>query len=197
MGGMTAGDYLRQLFSLLPKGLAWARRQDSHMGRLLQAVADVFVRVDERMRSVLREIDPRQAVELLPDYERVLGLPDPCISEEQSIAQRQAAAYAKLTAQGGASKPYFIKLAADMGYPGASVEVYREATCNSDCNAALWPEDHRFYWQLNLPSDGGTFLANCNSPCDSALGTWGDTALECRVNQIKPGETDVAFAYKE
>lgn len=197
MGGMSADAYVQQLLSLLPRGLAWPRKVNSTLGRVFQGAAETFALFDQRATSAARQFDPRVATDLIDEWERELDLPDPCVTEPQSLAQRQAAAFSKLTAEGGASKPYFIKLAEDMGYPGATIDVYRPFTCDSTCDDALWPEDHRFYWQLNLPDTGGIFYMTCESPCDSHLATWGDTALECRVNQIQPAEMDVAFAYIE
>ncbi len=192
---MTAADYRRSLMALLPRGLAWPRKLDSMLGRLLAAFADGLARFDVDASALERELDPRTAVQLLPDWEEMLGLPDPCVTEAQSIEQRQRAAYSKLTAEGGASRPFFIGLAADVGYPGAVIETYRPMTCNDDCNHALWTEPDRFSWQINLPSDGGLILMDCNSSCDSSLAVWGYTVIEFRIRQIQPAEFEVIFAY--
>lgn len=63
------------------------------------------------------EIDPRTANALLPDFERVLG-PDPCGRDlgNQTIEQRQRRAHQRWIAKGGASIPYFVKMAASLGH---------------------------------------------------------------------------------
>ena len=62
------------------------------------------------------ESDPRSTVELLPDWERNWGLPDPCYEEPQSIAERQLALVMRMTMEGGQSRQFFIDVAAMIGY---------------------------------------------------------------------------------
>jgi uncharacterized protein YmfQ (DUF2313 family) len=194
---MTGHDYLLQLQALLPRGLAWAITQTSTLSMLLRAWADEFARVDLRCDQLLDEADPRTTLELLPDWERVAWLPDPCVMIDQSVDQRRAALLSKLTATGGQSRAYFIALAESMGYAGATIDEYLPANCNGNCNDALYSEDDKYAWTLNLPlSTGGVFVANCNGNCNDALQSWGDEALECRINKYKPAHTSVIFAYQ-
>lgn len=193
---MTNDDYLSQLQALLPRGLAWAKSQSSTLTKMLLAWADEFARVHLRCDDLINEADPRTTVELLLDWERVAELPDPCVTTEQSITQRQAALTSKLTMSGGQSRAYFISIAESMGYPGATIDEYLPANCNGNCNDALYSEDDKYVWTLNLPfSTGGVFVANCNGNCNDALQSWGDEALECRVRKNKPAHTSVLFAY--
>lgn len=144
---------------------------------------------------ILTEADPRTTYHLLPDWERVLGLPDPCASPLATVQQRQAAVVAKNTKREGQSRPLFIDIAAKYSYPGATIDEFRPMTCNDTCNDALYSEDDRFVWRINLPSTGGIFLANCNSPCDEPLASWGDAAIECAIKRDKPAHTTALFAY--
>lgn len=196
--GMTSDDYLAQQQALLPRGKAWPRSRDARMTKILQANADGFARVDRRVDDLIEEADPRTTSELLSDWEEVAGLPDPCVvasGATQTKEQRRAALVAKLTAQGGQSRQFFIDLAAALGFPGATVDEYRPFKCNSKCDDALWTEDDRFAWKINLPSTGGVFTMNCNSPCDSPLVAWGDSTVECRIQRLKPGHTTALVAY--
>lgn len=199
MGSMIAADYTAQLQALLPQGAAWPRSNEALLTRLLSAWADGFARADALATELCRvEIDPGDAVISLNDWERILGLPDSCVlaaGEDQSVAQRQAAAHSKLVSSGGQSAAFFIRLAEDLGYAGARIETFAPMTCNSFCNDALWSEADRFTWLLVVPSGGGTFVANANSPCDSPLASWGDAALECRISHLKPAESAALIAY--
>lgn len=145
--------------------------------------------------QLLAEMHPSTATVSLPDWERVYGLPDPCVTIEQSIDQRRAALDSKANSHGGQSIEYFVGLAAKMSYPGAMVDEFPLATCNSDCNAELNSEDDGFVWRLNLPASTGVFQATCNSDCNSPLQSWGDEALECRIRKLRPAHTTVLFAY--
>lgn len=144
---------------------------------------------------ILAEADPRTARHTLEDWERVLGLPDPCAGALATIEQRLVAVLSKYYAHGGQSRQFFIALAERMGYLGATIEEYRPATCTDTCNDALYSEDDRFVWTIKLPSAGGIFIANCTSPCDEPLASWGDDPVECAISTFKPAHTTTLFAY--
>jgi len=192
---LSAEDYLHQLQALLPQGPAWPRDPEAVLTQLLAALAEEYARVDQRGEDLVNEADQRTTSELLADWERVAGLPDVCVTIEQTVEQRRAALVSKLTSLGGQSRQYFIDLADAMGYPGVTITEYRPMNCNDDCNDALWSELDRFTWLLTLPAIGGTFIMNCNSTCDDALASWGDEAIECRINHFKPAHTTAYFAY--
>jgi len=194
---MIAADYLAQLQALLPRGLAWATDGAATITQLLRAWADEFARVDLRADQLLDAIDPSTTTELLAEWEAVAGLPDECVSVTQTIEQRRAALVSKLISTGGQSRAYFISIAQAMGYPDATIEEFMGGmTCNDDCNDSLGDIDAIFIWRLNLPfSTAGRFVMTCNSDCNSALQSWGDAAIECRINKLKPAHTTVLFAY--
>lgn len=184
-------DLLRTLFppsSLDPMGPA--------LGVELVAEGNALDRAQSTADQILIEADPRTCALTLSDWERVYGLPDPCVTAELSVDQRRAATVSLVIMQGGQSRLFFIDLAAELGYPGATIDEFRPMSCNDNCNDALWAESARFTWQINLPyATGGVFTANCNSACDSPLSAWGDEAIECRINRFKPAHTTAVFAY--
>jgi uncharacterized protein YmfQ (DUF2313 family) len=75
---MDASAYLSQLIGLLPPGDALAREPGSVLARLLSVPAAELARVDGRVEALLTESDPARTTEMLPDWERALGLPDVC-----------------------------------------------------------------------------------------------------------------------
>lgn len=91
--GLTAGPYQRMMMALLPPGKLW-RLVAGTLSALFLACADELARVDARATDLLRESDPRTAVELLPEYERELDL-----EEGNTIAERQARIVARLLAR--------------------------------------------------------------------------------------------------
>ncbi|TFW71409.1 hypothetical protein C3Y98_04705 [Methylotenera oryzisoli] len=192
---LTAESYLQQLQALLPQGPAWPREEGALNTKLLDAWSAELARVDARIEALINEADPRVTSELLADWEALAGLPDPCVTVDQTVDQRRLALVSKLTNLGGQSRQYFINLATSMGYADATIDEYKPMNCNDNCNDALYSDNDRFYWTMNLPSDGGIFIANCQSPCDSPLQSWGDEAIECRINKYKPAHTTVIFAY--
>lgn len=193
--GVSQSDYLTQLQQLLPPGIAFTRESDRTLTRLLSAFADELYRVDLRSLDLMIETDPRTTIEMLADWERVAGLPDPCALSAQTLEQRRSALVSKLTMTGGQTKQYFIDLAESLGYPGTTIDEFTPMTCNDDCNDELISETDRFCFRVNLVNSGGLFIMDCNSDCNSYLQSWGDEIIECRINRFKPSHTTAIFAY--
>jgi uncharacterized protein YmfQ (DUF2313 family) len=87
-----SGDEYRDAFlTLLPQGQAWPKHSiDSVLWQASDGLCKFWGYVDGRAADLLeRESDPRTTVEILPEWERAFGLPDPCYSAPQTIADRQ------------------------------------------------------------------------------------------------------------
>ncbi len=190
---MTADDYLSQLQALLPQGPAWPRDSSATLTMLLQAMADEMSRVDNRAAQLIDETDPRTTDELLADWERVAGLPDTCVATSQTTAQRRAALHAKLTTLGGQSAAYFIALAANLGYT-VTITEFDQHTVIDDVNHPLYGQPWQFAWQVNAPQDTVGVL-DVTGTVNDPLAWWGNEALECSINRLKPAHTHAMFAY--
>ena len=118
-----ASDYRRGLQQLLPPGPALPREDGAWLTRLLDTFAQELARIDARALRLIEELDPRTALELLPDWERICGLPDACSGTiAVTVPERRAAILAKLTSRGGQSIAYLTTLAAALGYSVAISE---------------------------------------------------------------------------
>ncbi len=73
-GPLSAEAFARMLKALLPPSKLWRLDPDSNLSKALLASGDELARIDERGRDLLEEGDPQTTTELLPDFERVLGL---------------------------------------------------------------------------------------------------------------------------
>lgn len=178
---MTADQYRYQLQALLPPGRLWdaLRETGSLADWLLAALAAEFAQVDGRAEALLDEADPRTVYELLAEWERVVGLPDPCVPAGQTVTERRNALVARLASRGGQSRAYFIALAATLGY-----------TITIDEQVDGQP--HR--WRINTSATTITEFT-CESPCIDPLRKWGNELLECVMNRYKPAHTELLFGY--
>lgn len=192
---LTAQDYAAMLRGLIPVGPAW---NGELVDRLISTWSIELARLDARIAAAVNEADPRTAVELLEDWERVLGLPDECTADlGLSIPDRQRLAWAKLTEEGGQSIPYFVALADRYGEPDLQVvDGFGPMTCNDDCNDALYTEADRFVWQANFgrPAEDSRAMT-CNDDCNSPLQFYTASLAECPLNERKPAHTTVVFTY--
>nr|WP_255263514.1 putative phage tail protein [Pseudomonas aegrilactucae] len=110
---------------LLPPGPAWDLERNPGLDELLQEAAAVLAREDLRAADLLAEADPATVRELVPDWERVMDLPDPCLGDSPKFEDRQLAVRRRLVEVGGQSPAYFVELAIGQGYPHARVIEHR------------------------------------------------------------------------
>lgn len=142
---------------------------------------------------LLSEADPRTTLHMLADWERVYGLPDPCIGLQPTIEQRRAAVVSKVTVHPGLSRAFYIRLAAMLGYTITITEI-KKHTVMSGVDTPLYNWRWLFVWQVNAPltnTVGYTVLSGVNE----ALSGTGNEILECVINKFKPAHTLVQFAY--
>jgi len=113
----SGDDYAHALASLLPVGAAWPREVERVIMNVVNGLAQIFGFVDSRAADLLeRESDPRATIELLQDWERNWGLPDPCFAEPLTIADRQKMLVQKMTLIGAQDRQFFISVMAEVGH---------------------------------------------------------------------------------
>jgi len=121
---VTTEDYKPTVAQLLPLGLAWKVKPGGFMEKLLCALSKEPSRVEKRGLDLIEEMDVRTTEELIDDWERVLGLPGDCDPNPPTLLEdRQEAAHAKLTSRDEINAGFFITLAANLGYPGATIRT--------------------------------------------------------------------------
>lgn len=211
----TGPHYLAMLQQLLPRGAAWTREPEAVLTALLTAIADELSCVDARAATLLEETDPRFALELLEEWERTVGLPDECTGPLELLQDRRAAVVERLTNKGGSSPAYFEAMLAARGFPDARVTEYRafevgRSRVGEPMNNPQKPfrvgssrvgealtnnTGWLFTWSVLAPDFSFRYFRVGESRVGEPLRTWGNTALECLVNELKPAHTNVVFFY--
>jgi uncharacterized protein YmfQ (DUF2313 family) len=163
----SGDDYGNAFLALLPQGQAWPKYPGTTLDLTCRGLAEYWGYVDGRAADLLeRESDPRQTIELLPDWERNWGLPDPCYKAPQTVGQRQLALVMRMTMIGAQSRAFFIEVAAQIGYT-ITITEYRVFVCGIDrCG------DNRVY------GDGS----------DPMLNEWNQPTLDPLGNHVALGE---------
>ncbi|WVR18345.1 hypothetical protein y223_00065 [Bordetella phage PY223] len=185
----------QQLDALLPQGLAWPRESDARMRALTRALAEEFARVDARGDDLLREVLPSTTVEMLSDWERAAGLPDPCVPSGQTLQERRNALLSRLAGTGGQSRAFFIELAAYLGFTITITEFRPFRAGISHAGDALYNDDWRHAWRINAPETTIIEFRAGLSAAGEPLRKWGNELLECVLNRIKPAHTVLLFGY--
>ena len=70
-------DFLAALQAYLPTGPAWPRDPDTIVTQILSGIARAQARLHARENQLLIDLFPATTVELLPEWEASVGLPDP------------------------------------------------------------------------------------------------------------------------
>lgn len=195
VGSRDATDYAQALAALLPSGAAWPRESGTGQMRLVEALAVELARVDLRGSQLLGEVDPAATSELLSDWERVVGLPDPCVTRAQTVAERRMALEGRLTAVGGQSKRFFIDLAARLGY-SVTIDEFASAAAATAAGVVFTGSEWAHIWRVNVPVAVATVPFRAGAGCaGEPLNAWSNEVVECQFNRYKPAHTRVLFAY--
>jgi len=195
LASRTQADYLAALASLLPAGDAWPRDADSGPMQLLSGLAAELARLDARAAQLLAEADPAATTELLGDWERVVGLPDPCVTQAQTVAERRLALEGRITSVGGQSRRFFIELASRLGY-SVTIDEFASAAAATAAGIPFTGDQWAHTWRVNVPAAVAVTPFRVGSgSVGEPLRTWSNEVLECQFNRFKPAHTRVLFAY--
>ncbi len=129
---------------------------------------------------LLKEMHPDTCYATLEDWERVLGLPEPCTGKLTIRPQRQQAVILKHAATGGLSRQYYIDLAAHLGFAITITEGI---------------DGDPYKWRVNAPAQPVTSFRAGINVAGTPLRWWNNIVLECAINRLKPAHTEVVFAY--
>lgn len=190
----TAEQYRDLLSRLLPPGPIWQLARALELDGLLLAIGDELTRIHNRGRTMLDDADPSTAVELLPDWERVLGLPNPLIGTPGTVAERQAIAWATLIAKGGQNAAYYIGLAAALGITITITEPCQPFRVGHRVGAPLYSLAWAYGWIVNAPN-GPIVPFRAGTRVGYRLQDARQPALEGVIGPLIPAHTIVVFRY--
>ena len=208
-----AAEYAQALAALLPTGPAWPRELASVLQTVIAGLAKIWGDQVEALAALLLTIesDPRATVMLLPDWERAWGLPDPCLAEPLTIADRQSTLVNKMTMLGAQSRAYMIEQAAREGYT-ITIKEFAPFMCgvsrcgdtynlNPDQDGSprwqIGPPEMRFYWTTGVGTARLSWFRCASGQCgvDPMLRIGIATDLDCLLTRIKPAQTEIVFDY--
>lgn len=188
------GRHARALEALRPEGLAWTTDPNSIFHKFLEGLATELARVTGRAGDLLREADPQTTIELVEDWERVLGLPGEGLELEPSLILRQFAIVTKLTAAQGQSPGHFIAMAASLGFAITVEEYLPFRAGKSKAGDPLTNGDWMFTWTAHVPEFGGQWATAGNSQVGEALLELNQTTLITFLELNTPAHTKLLIA---
>ncbi|AVB18412.1 MULTISPECIES: YmfQ family protein [Pseudomonas syringae group] len=187
----TAEHYAEQLQALLPPGPAWDPERVPELQQVITGLSREFARIDGRAFDLLNEMDPATVSELVPDWERVMNLPDPCLGLKPLFADRRLSVRQRLMATGGQNAGFYIDIAVSQGYPDATVTEHRAPRMGrsrfGQAHFGTW--NAQFMWTLNTGGRqrlGRRFGA---SYWGERFGVNPGTAIECLIRRAAPAHS--------
>lgn len=190
-------QYVDTLKQLMPKGIAWTRSIGSIFHQLFQAMAEEMARFDSRISvDLINEMDPRTCLEMLDDWERIVGLPDACqTSLSVGVTLRRIDVLRKLVSKGSQSRQFFIDLAAAFGYTITITEIRPFRSGMNVSGDRCYDVDWWHHWVVNSSTRVTSYFLSGSSHSGDALKNWANGTLECVIQAVKPAHTVVHFTY--
>jgi uncharacterized protein YmfQ (DUF2313 family) len=210
----SGSDYAQAMLALLPQGQAWPRSPQGTLALTINGLANYWGFVDGRAADLLEiESDPRATVELITDWERNWGLPDPCRKNPPTaLNARRAALVYKMTLLGSQSRAWFIGVAAMLGYTITITEFSPYMAGVSHCGDrrgiynpddptryywALGPRENRYYWVVHVDAAkfAKFYVASSQTGIDRLLAIIGPDDLICIFERWKPAHTQIVWDF--
>jgi uncharacterized protein YmfQ (DUF2313 family) len=177
----STSDFFAAFQRCLPRGRAWPTWTSAVMNQCFKALMPSYERSAANAAALLIDGFPATTVDLIPEWNASLGLPDSCTPTGQTLAQQQAAIVEKFSRGGNLSMAYYIARAALLGY---TITIVESA-----------PEDRT--WTVHAAPSGPSifFTAGGSRSGDLLQYSPGNAELECVFNKIKPADTVVLFSF--
>jgi uncharacterized protein YmfQ (DUF2313 family) len=205
--------YKKLLINLLPQGKLWEPGEQPTFDDFLLSIAEELCRAETRVWDLLREADPRQTDEMVDDWERLLGLPDPCIGEITDLQERRDKILQELTNIGGLSETYYEFVATQLGFP--TTDVFDNKNFRAGFSVAGDPLTNyfnrvfeagdtagtplreigwRFYFTVDLPITAAEVF-EAGDVAGTPLREFTNPIMECTIRKLKPAHSAVFFRF--
>lgn len=149
--------------------------------------------LDAMNDELVNEMFANSSVELLPWWEHVFKIIPP---PDVTIQQRQAAVLQAKRAKGGLSIPYFVSVAAALGFAITINELQPFMAGVGSAGDRIYIDDSIFIWQVNAPTVSMYSFRAGQSTAGERLGSPNDNLLlEKMINKLKPSHTLAIFNY--
>lgn len=170
------------------------REEGTTFRALIEGLGTEYLRTEENIFDVCQEMDPQITNDLLPEWERSVGIPDSCFSTTGDIERRRQAVLLKLGGFRVQTTQDFIDLAAILGQV---IEI--EAGADSGIYPMKYPARYfesakraRFTMIVHFPESTANTKYNQTYPGPYGVAT-GD--VECLIRRTAPSTVDVIFSY--
>lgn len=197
----STDDYATALRRLLPRGRVWSAAPGTVQSVVLEALAQMPARLDADAVALLVDVFPTTTVNLVEEWESSLGLPDPCLGADPTLAQRRAQIRARITAAGGPTKAAIISYAEALGFE-ISIDFFAPFRAGrSRVGQPLCGTPWAHAWIVTILSAAGSlndaaFRVGQNRAGDPLnVASAALTTLACELRRIMPAHTVLLISH--
>lgn len=196
----TVEDFRDTIAGDLPTGVVWPREGAPAREAFEDVLAELLADVDQRVERAAVESTPAGADQLFTEWERSLGLPDPCLPADAGQVERRENLIEKYRFWGSQNPGFYEDLAARLGYDVTIIE-HRPFRCGfSQCGGTheLGDPMMRYHWRVRVHEPRIVlFRTGLSEVGRDPLGFVRRAEdLECIFNRLKPAETSLTFQYE-
>lgn len=177
-----------------PRGLAWSSDAKSDLYKYIKGYAPRLAAAETNADLLLLEMRPESTVQLLPEWETYLGLPE-CNIENQTFESRRQAVVEKYHRKGGLQTWNVEKLAADLGFTITVDELYPHH-CLRGCTYPLYEDKYRHILRVTVYGIPDAYMT-CLDDVLTPLVTSDARILECTLNKFKLAGKYYEFYYDD
>lgn len=189
----TLAEWLAATMDLWPTGRAWSRDPNATLARISGVIAQERKTRHERALALLEtEAVPTSAVELLPEWEQALGLPDPCRAVPGTLAERWAAVADVFFADHPPTSDNMVTWAASAGW-NVTIREQRAFVAGVSMAGDAAGEDD-FVWVVTVLDQVRSYFRAGRNAGGDPLWTYPDlTTLKCILQRAAPAHTRLYF----
>lgn len=180
----------------LPQGGVFdaARKDGTNFRKLLIALGEELFRLETAIYIVCNELDPRKTIDLLPEWERSVGIPDLCFKNTGDLEERRQQVLLKLRGVRVQTAQDFIDLAALLG---EVVEIEQGVT------RGVYPMQYPIIYYPSAKAARFTMIVHFPNvpspkyplqyPIQYQFSRAG--IIECVFRNVRPANVDIKFSY--
>jgi len=176
-----------QFASVLPEGRVWNKKNldSSTIFKLIRSIAQGFNTVQQQIELLADEYNINLSVDLLPEWEESVGIPDDCLTELDSLEQRRNAIISRLRNIPVVTKAEFEALGFEL--IGETITVTDGWSYDLANN---FPDKYsRFKMYVQFPFSLAGFPYSFPLP----FGRFRNDLIDCVFRQVKPANTIIIF----
>lgn len=169
----TSKDFRNALLNLLPMGPIWSRAEGGMIWVWARVIGDSYARNSDRATELLKVAFPATATELITEWEKTVGLPDPCVGPVDDMSIRQMLVVDRLVSSIESSTEFYIEYAKKYFNIDIIIDQYSPFRFGTSFDRPFGNDDWSHTWRIRSDQDLGF--------------------LHCIFNRIAPAHTWILF----